>query len=136
MFTHQIKAMDTQEIYQQIKDRRRYPNLPVNHWKRQPLEIWKHTRAAVWKKSGGMCESPENGKPKKTGVCMREVPYDKAHIDHIRPISSGGSNHVSNLRTLCPVCHALREDRKHKSMRDKMNKNGLLPDNFADLIWN
>lgn len=122
-------------IYQAIKDRRKYPALPVHHWKRQPLEIWKHTRAAVYKQSGGLCESPENASPKKAGVCMREVDYDKAHIDHIRPLSSGGNNHISNLRTLCPVCHALREDRKHKAMQDRMNKNGLLPDNYKSLIW-
>jgi 5-methylcytosine-specific restriction endonuclease McrA len=128
--------MNTSELYQEIKSKRQYPNLPVYTWKRQPKEQWDITRKAVYKKSGGFCESPENAPPKKAGVCMREVEIDKCHIDHIRPISSGGSNHISNLRVLCPVCHALREDPKHKSMRDKMNKNGLLPDNFQNLIWN
>ena len=124
-----------QEVYEEIRKRRGHPNLPVYHWKRQPDEQWRRTRQRIFKRDEGLCQSPENSAPKKAGVCQRETEINVCHIDHIRPISSGGSNHHTNLRILCPVCHALREDMKHKGLRDKMVKNGLLPNNYKVLIW-
>lgn len=127
--------MDSQLVYEEIRSRRKYPALPVHNWKRQPKEQWSHTRAAVYRSSGGLCQSPEGSKPKQANVCTREIKLEDCHIDHIRPLSSGGSNHFTNLRVLCPTCHALREDIKHKAMRDKMHKKGLLPPNYDRLIW-
>jgi 5-methylcytosine-specific restriction endonuclease McrA len=124
-----------EELYREIQLRRGYPNLPVYNWKRQPPEQWAKTRKRIFKRDGGLCQSPENAPPKRAGVCQRETALDVGHIDHIRPISSGGSNHHTNLRVLCPVCHALREDIKHKALRDRMVKKGLLPINYSNLIW-
>jgi len=31
-------------------------------------------------------------------------------IDHIQPVSSGGSNDPSNLQTLCRVCSSVKSD--------------------------
>jgi 5-methylcytosine-specific restriction endonuclease McrA len=40
-------------------------------------------------------------------------------LDHIEPISAGGSNHVSNLQLLCPNCHALKTqyENRHRLRR-------------------
>lgn len=58
----------------------------------------------------------------------------RAHIDHVR---SGklGDNSIGNLRTLCPVCHALRIDKRHERFRNRMLLEGKLPKNWRQLLW-
>lgn len=123
------------ELYTKVKQKRQHPNLPVYQWKRQPLEQWKVTRNLIYIRDEGLCQSPKNKPPKVNGLCQITVSLNTAHIDHIRPLSSGGSNHASNLRTLCPVCHALRLDRKHDGMRNKLVKKGLIPVNWRQFVW-
>ena len=123
------------ELYKQVKQKRQHPNLPVYQWKRQPIEQWKITRQRIYTRDKGLCQSPDNQPPKVHGLCQKTVSLKTAHIDHIRPLSSGGSNHASNLRTLCPVCHALRLDRKHDGMRYKFIKKGLIPVNWKQFVW-
>jgi 5-methylcytosine-specific restriction endonuclease McrA len=36
---------------------------------------------------------------------------DKAHIDHIMPISKGGNSEPSNLQTLCRTCNLSKQDK-------------------------
>lgn len=38
--------------------------------------------------------------------CGRVVTGREAHVDHIVPKSAGGSDLMSNLRTLCRSCHS------------------------------
>ncbi|MBD2459118.1 HNH endonuclease [Nostoc sp. FACHB-87] len=123
------------QLYLQIKQRRQHPNLPVYWWKRQPQEQWELTRQRIYQRDRGVCQSPFDAPPKIHGLCMGEIKLDIAHIDHIRPLLSGGSNHASNLRTLCPVCHALRLDRKHDGMRSSLVKKGLIPVNWRQFVW-
>ncbi|BAY37665.1 HNH endonuclease [Nostoc sp. NIES-2111] len=123
------------QLYLQIKQRRQHPHLPVYWWKRQPPEQWELTRQRIYQRDRGLCQSPIDAPPKIHGLCMGEIKLEVAHIDHIRPLSSGGSNHASNLRTLCPVCHALRLDRKHDGMRNRLVKQGLIPVNWKQFVW-
>lgn len=37
--------------------------------------------------------------------------YDKAHIDHIIPISKGGNSEPSNLQVLCRTCNLSKSDK-------------------------
>jgi len=127
--------MSSIKLYLQIKQRRQHPNLPVYWWRRQPLEQWELTRQRIYQRDRGICQSPSHAPPKNNKLCMGEVQLRVAHIDHIRPLSSGGSNHASNLRTLCPICHALRLDRKHDGMRNSLVKKGLIPINWKQFVW-
>ena len=36
--------------------------------------------------------------------------FDKSmyHIDHIKELRHGGTNHISNLQALCPQCHSVK----------------------------
>ncbi|MBD2341991.1 HNH endonuclease [Calothrix sp. FACHB-156] len=127
--------MFSTNIYLQIKQRRQHPNLPVFWWRRQPKEQWFITRERIYNRDRGICQSPADSPPKKSRLCMGEVQLQIAHIDHIRPLSSGGSNHASNLRTLCPICHALRLDKKHEGMKSRLVTKGLIPVNWKNLVW-
>ncbi|MBD2492429.1 HNH endonuclease [Aulosira sp. FACHB-615] len=115
------------ELYTKVKQKRQHPNLPVYQWKT--------TRQRIYTRDEGLCQSPDAKAPKANGLCQRQVSLNTAHIDHIRPLSSGGSNHASNLRTLCPVCHALRLDRQHNGMKNSLVKKGLIPVNWKQFVW-
>ena len=93
--------------------------------RRQDREIWQQTRRKVWERDGGMCQYPYGKHP---------IPLEEAHIDHIR---SGklGTNDMSNLRTLCRYHHVLRSDPRHRGMIAKALKEGLIPPNWRELVW-
>lgn len=92
---------------------------------RQPKEIWNETRRAVWERDGGMCQYPYGKHP---------VSLKDAHIDHIQsgPLAS---NHISNLRTLCPYHHVLRSDGRHRGMIALALKKKIIPPNWRELVW-
>jgi 5-methylcytosine-specific restriction endonuclease McrA len=91
--------------------------------KRQPREIWKETRLKVLRRNGYKCVR-----------CAIPLSVSTAHIDHIQ---SGklGSNHISNLRTLCRRCHVLRADPRHRGMIAKALKDEIIPSNWRELVW-
>lgn len=101
--------------------------------RRQPMDIWRETRRAVWERDGGICQSPD-GPHKQFCTGKAPLPLRAVHIDHIR---SGklGSNHIDNLRTLCPICHALRADPRHRALTGKYLRRGLLPVNWREYVW-
>ena len=130
--------MELQELYDRTR-RKRTVGIDyqmIHHWKRQEPELWAISRNRVWLRDQGRCQSPAEGAPKQNNLCYQFVALENCHIDHIRPLSSGGSNHARNLRTLCPACHALREDKKHQGMVLGMVRKGILPINWKQYIWN
>ena len=74
---------------------------------RQPTEVWAVTRRRIWHRDGEKCVH-----------CMTPVELQRCHIDHVQS-GKRGSNHATNLRTLCRRCHVLRVDRRHRGMISK-----------------
>lgn len=98
---------------------------------RQPHEIWQETRKRIWERDNHCCQSPL-----QPPICQGKpsISLEKCHIDHIR---SGklADNRDENLRTLCPVCHVLRADKRHRGMIANALKKGLIPPNWRELTW-
>lgn len=63
---------------------------------------WKKIVNAVWVMDNGLCR---NCKSKGLIVPGNDV-------DHIKPISQGGSNELSNLQLLCKNCHKQKTARE------------------------
>ena len=92
--------------------------------RRQPKDVWfENSRPKVFERDGGVCVR-----------CKIPVSIDTCHIDHIQS-GMKGSNHISNLRTLCRRCHVLRADIRHRGMTAKALKDGVIPPNWRALVW-
>lgn len=92
--------------------------------KRQPRDVWfENSRPKVFERDGGKCVK-----------CHLSLTLKTCHIDHIQ---SGrfGSNHISNLRTLCRRCHVLRADMRHQGMIAKALKDEIIPPGWRELVW-
>ena len=126
-------AMNLDELYLAVKSKRSGLRNELTRHKRPPIQLWRNTQVKVYQRDKGICQSPLSA-----SVCTgKDQPLGKtAHVDHIVPLACGGSNHVSNLRVLCPMCHALRAERHHEGLRSRMLARGdELPPNWKDLLW-
>jgi 5-methylcytosine-specific restriction endonuclease McrA len=100
----------------------------MNNHRRHSRELWAQIRAAVWARDEGYCGGP---------YCADAppLPLEVAHIDHIVPLSKGGSNHMDNLRTLCRRCHVLRAGHEHQGMIAAALRDGVIPPDWRPLVW-
>ena len=133
-----ISAQSLESLYWQTKHHRRYAVLKQSHsarCKRPPGWQWQRLRQRVYELAGGVCQAPAQGSPKVSGHCLGEVNLKVGHCDHIKPLSGGGHNHITNLRWLCPVCHAWREGESHASLRSGLIKKGVIPANHQPSTW-
>ena len=68
-------------------------------------------------------------------------PFDEAgfEIDHIKPLSEGGSNEPSNLQALCLMCHRVKSNRastgKEKPKKEKKVKEDVKPKEEEPIYW-
>ena len=85
-------------IEHQPKDIRRRPPNPAYddaEYRRNRKIIRKQQKYCVWCGTAG-------------------TSTNKLQVDHIVPLSKGGSHHLSNLRILCQNCHKTRQGKAHK----------------------
>lgn len=71
---------------------------PNAHQRGYCSQGWKAARREVLLRDNYQCQ-----------MCGVVVHGKRAHVDHIVPKSKGGSDEVSNLRTLCVSCHSKHE---------------------------
>lgn len=92
--------------------------------RRTPSETWyQNIRPIIWKRDGGKCVN-----------CGLPIALEQCHVDHI---VSGlkGSNKLSNLRTLCPRCHVLRLDYRHRGMVNSALRKKIITADWRKFVW-
>lgn len=67
-------------------------------------------RKLIYLHAGGRCE-----------LCGREILFEDMTIDHIKPLSMGGEDNVSNLACTCLACNHLKGNVLPESFWNKIN---------------
>lgn len=74
-----------------------FPTLYFPWYNRMPAHLWHILRKFVHNRDNGECQ-----------YCGAPVKLEEFHCHHVLPLSEGGTNHPSNLKTLCKSCHKKR----------------------------
>jgi 5-methylcytosine-specific restriction endonuclease McrA len=74
-----------------------FPGVLFPWHRRMPTDLWRKVRQHVYERDGGKCR-----------YCGEPTELFECHIHHVLPLSEGGVNHPSNLKTLCKGCHEHR----------------------------
>lgn len=74
---------------------------------RMPLDLWRVLRQYVYERDEGKCR-----------YCGEHTELYDCHCHHVLDLQHGGTNHPSNLKTLCRVCHKKR----HPFMLDPLQR--------------
>jgi len=120
-----------QSVVQPGEAKRGKARVTMKPWckKRPNMATWRKMRKKVWSRDGKKCvQCVAEGRPP-------EVSLRQCHIDHIVPLSKGGSNRLKNLRTLCRYHHVLRQDTSHRGMIAKALQDGIIPPDWRKLVW-
>lgn len=72
---------------------------------RMSLDLWIPLKQFVYKRDMGICQ-----------YCKTQFRYEKTHCHHTFELYEGGTNHPSNLKTLCIGCHKNRHPFMLKEM--------------------
>jgi 5-methylcytosine-specific restriction endonuclease McrA len=55
----------------------------------------------------------------RCAICKEKTPFDEGVIDHIKPVSKGGTSGPSNLQWLCHRCNGLKGNtRTNKQVKE------------------
>ena len=91
--------------------------------RRPPEAVWKELRRIAWIRCGRRCVH-----------CGIPLSLEECHVDHIHS-GKNGTNKIRNLRTLCPACHALRLDKRHRGLVGKALRLGLIDETWRSRVW-
>ncbi|MBV7334648.1 HNH endonuclease [Chloroflexi bacterium TSY] len=75
-----------------------------------PIDKWRILRQFIYERDEGRCR-----------YCDEPVELHECHIHHVYELGKGGTNHPTNLKTVCVDCH---KDR-HPYMKTKAEALGL-----------
>ncbi len=79
------------------------PGMRFPWYTRMDEQLWRVMRQHIYARDGGKC-----------CYCGSAVELFQCHIHHVLPLSELGTNHPTNLKTLCIPCHK----RRHPHMQD------------------
>lgn len=83
----------------------------VNNSKEKRRKFTTTERTIIYNKNKGRC-----------AICGRFVPYDEFTVDHIFPLSKGGSNELKNLQCTCKTCNLIKQDILPEDLMDKLTE--------------
>lgn len=91
---------------------------------RLPKQVWfNNIRPIVWNRDNKKCVR-----------CHKQISLGDCHIDH-KQSGIRGNNKISELRTLCFPCHALRTCYLHRGLTSTAIEKGVVPPNWRQLTW-
>ena len=70
------------------------PDVRFPWYGRSQIEEWIKLKQYVYERDKGICH-----------YCEQQTDYDSTHCHHILELSEHGTNHPTNLKTLCVECH-------------------------------
>jgi 5-methylcytosine-specific restriction endonuclease McrA len=73
------------------------PNFKFQWYSRLSLDLWIPLKQHIYQRDQGICQ-----------YCFTQFRYEETHCHHTLELSEGGTNHPSNLKTLCHQCHKER----------------------------
>lgn len=90
----------------------------------------KHNRRAAKLNNGGKHTGAEilelfdlqSGKCPYCKTKLHKTKRNSFHVDHVMPLSKGGSNEIENLQLLCPTCNLSKHDKLPEEFAAKFNK--------------
>lgn len=59
--------------------------------------------------------------------CNKKFPFEKLTLDHIKPVSNGGSNFIFNIQPLCGPCNSKKGNKEidyRQTLPDWINRDG------------
>ena len=73
----------------------------------------------------------------RCGICGEFVPFDEFTIDHVIPLSKGGTNALKNLQCACKICNALKQDSLSEDFLSKLEEIILyqMKTNYDEALW-
>lgn len=84
------------------------PDVRFPWYGRPAIEQWIKLKQYIYQRDGGLCQ-----------YCKQPTRYEDSHCHHVLELSEHGTNHPSNLKTLCRNCHKNRHPFM-KSAREKL----------------
>jgi len=58
--------------------------------------------------------------------CQRHFEIRNLTVDHIKPQTTGGTDHIGNLQLLCAACNSTKGDRTHEELIASLREQGVL----------
>jgi len=87
--------------------------------------IWETERQRRRKPSRAEEKAIYNKYKGKCAICGRRTEFFDGEVDHIKPLSKGGSNSPSNLQWLCSRCNKLKgRNRTNAQVRELLGLKG------------
>jgi 5-methylcytosine-specific restriction enzyme A len=93
---------------------------------RRPPSVKNPLERLVWERAAGQCLFPPGPHP---------IPVDACHIDHIVPLTRGGTHTLDNLRVLCRRHYVLRSTHVTEHRIVAALRDGVIPSNWRELVW-